>query len=424
MCRTFGAEMAARKRGVILNISSDLGLIAPDQRLYRKEGRAEHDQPVKPVTYSVVKTALIGLTRYLATYWAADNVRVNAICPGGVYNNQPDDFVERLTKLIPIGAYGELGRIPGRGRVPLLGCILVPHRLDHRRRRRPERLVSETTTDLSRSALFSLEGRTAVLTGASGFLGATMAEALLENGARVILLGRSERLNERAFVWSQRYGEEHVEAHRVNMYDLQALGDVLDQLAQQEQSVDIIVNNAHELGAATGFNVPEGSLEHSEMQQWNLHFMGGVYWPVTTIQRLLPALRQSKSASIINISTMYAVVAPSPHLYAGTDKLNPPGYSASKAAMLALTRYAASFLGEEGIRANAILPGPFSNTGGNTENSVAEDDPFLQRLRDRTCLGRLGRPEELAGALLYLASDASRFMTGQSLIVDGGWTVT
>lgn len=113
MCRTFGAEMAARKNGVILNISSDLGLIAPDQRLYRKEGRAESDQPVKPVTYSVVKTALIGLTRYLATYWAADNVRVNAICPGGVYNNQPEDFVERLTKLIPMGRMASLDEYQG-----------------------------------------------------------------------------------------------------------------------------------------------------------------------------------------------------------------------------------------------------------------------------------------------------------------------
>ena len=98
-----GNEMAQRKRGVIVNVASDLAVIAPDQRLYRKSGLSEDKQPVKPVTYSVVKTGLIGLTRYLATYWAEAGVRVNAISPGGVYNNQPDDFVERLSKLIPLG---------------------------------------------------------------------------------------------------------------------------------------------------------------------------------------------------------------------------------------------------------------------------------------------------------------------------------
>ncbi len=101
--QAIGSRMAAVGHGVILNIASDLGVIAPDQRLYRKEGLPENEQPVKPVTYSVVKHGLIGLTKYLATYWADANVRVNAISPGGVFNGQPDDFVERLSNLIPLG---------------------------------------------------------------------------------------------------------------------------------------------------------------------------------------------------------------------------------------------------------------------------------------------------------------------------------
>lgn len=101
--QAFGSWMAAHGGGAILNIASDLSVIAPDQRLYRVEGKAEDQQPVKPVTYSVIKTGLIGLTRYLAGYWAAQGVRVNAISPGGVYTGQPDEFVSRLTDLIPMG---------------------------------------------------------------------------------------------------------------------------------------------------------------------------------------------------------------------------------------------------------------------------------------------------------------------------------
>jgi NAD(P)-dependent dehydrogenase (short-subunit alcohol dehydrogenase family) len=101
--QTLGSEMARRGKGVILNVASDLAVIAPDQRIYREPGLPPDRQPVKPVTYSVVKTGLLGLTRYLATYWADAGVRVNAISPGSVANGQPDDFVTRLTNLIPLG---------------------------------------------------------------------------------------------------------------------------------------------------------------------------------------------------------------------------------------------------------------------------------------------------------------------------------
>lgn len=101
--QVIGAEMASRGGGVILNISSDLGIIAPDQRIYLKQGLPAEKQPVKPVSYSVVKSGLIGLTKYLATYWADKNIRVNALCPGGVQTDQPDDFVAKLSNLIPLG---------------------------------------------------------------------------------------------------------------------------------------------------------------------------------------------------------------------------------------------------------------------------------------------------------------------------------
>lgn len=98
-----GAYFAQHGGGVVLNIASDLGVIAPDQRIYHRKGLAQARQPTKPVTYSVIKHGLIGLTKYCATYWADKNVRVNAISPGGVYRDQPKDFVQKLTALIPMG---------------------------------------------------------------------------------------------------------------------------------------------------------------------------------------------------------------------------------------------------------------------------------------------------------------------------------
>lgn len=101
--QVFGGWMAAHGGGTILNIASDLAVFAPDQRLYRKAGLPPERQPVKPVTYPVIKTALVGLTRYLATYWNEAGIRVNALSPGGVFNGQGDEFVARLSQLIPLG---------------------------------------------------------------------------------------------------------------------------------------------------------------------------------------------------------------------------------------------------------------------------------------------------------------------------------
>jgi NAD(P)-dependent dehydrogenase (short-subunit alcohol dehydrogenase family) len=102
--QVFGETMVKDgKGGVILNIASDLSVFAPDQRLYRKDGLPEDMQPVKPVTYSVIKAGLIGLTRYIATYWADKGVRCNALSPGGVFTGQSEEFVKRLTSLIPLG---------------------------------------------------------------------------------------------------------------------------------------------------------------------------------------------------------------------------------------------------------------------------------------------------------------------------------
>jgi NAD(P)-dependent dehydrogenase (short-subunit alcohol dehydrogenase family) len=111
--QVLGIEMARRGRGVILNIASDLAVIGPDQRIYRRDGLAEEAQPVKPVSYSVVKTGLLGLTRYLATYWADRGVRVNALSPGGVRTTQDAGFLANLEQRIPLARMAEMNEYQG-----------------------------------------------------------------------------------------------------------------------------------------------------------------------------------------------------------------------------------------------------------------------------------------------------------------------
>ena len=101
--QVFGEAMEKQKKGMILNISSDYGLIAPDQRIYRKEGLPEEQQSIKPVSYSVVKHGIIGLTKYLAVYWAEKGIRVNTLCPASLENGQDAEFVRKISKLIPMG---------------------------------------------------------------------------------------------------------------------------------------------------------------------------------------------------------------------------------------------------------------------------------------------------------------------------------
>jgi len=111
--RVFGSHMAGHGGGVIVNVSSDLGVLAPDQRLYRKSQLSEDEQPVKPVTYSVVKHGMVGLTRYLATYWTKQGVRCNCLCPGGVQDDQSDAFVQRVEQLIPMGRMASVDEYHG-----------------------------------------------------------------------------------------------------------------------------------------------------------------------------------------------------------------------------------------------------------------------------------------------------------------------
>lgn len=272
-------------------------------------------------------------------------------------------------------------------------------------------------------SLFGLEGKTVVLTGACGFLGRNFSQGLLSAGARLVMLSRSDEVFTRQQRYASRFGKKKVAAYQTDFYDERAFDEALEKISERED-VQILVNNAYDMSQRTGLNSPQGRLESASVTQWRDALESGLISVARITQCLGKKMKKAGKGSIINISSMYALVSPHPELYKGTKFLNPPFYSVTKGGLLAFTRYVASFWGKYGIRCNAIAPGPFPNVQGSSANSVQRKSSFLSRVSKRTLLQRTGRPEELLGALLFLASDASSYVTGQTIVVDGGWTVT
>lgn len=259
---------------------------------------------------------------------------------------------------------------------------------------------------------FRLDGRVVFLSGATGHLGRPMATALAASGAHVILNGR----NITAL-------EEFSEALRKRGYKAStACFDITNEVAVEKNinlvgekhgRLDVIVNNAS--SGRPGTIVSATVKDFEEMYRVN------VTAAFRIIQLAIPILKESAKstagASVVNISSMYGTVSPDASIYGTSGANNPPYYGAAKAAMIQLTRYMACHLAPEGIRVNCISPGPFPAL-----SYLQKDPEFHDKLKAKVPMHRTGDPVELCGPLLFLASDASSYVTGTNLAVDGGWT--
>ncbi len=255
--------------------------------------------------------------------------------------------------------------------------------------------------------LLSLKQKTAFITGGSGYLGTAMSEALAEFGADVVIGSRDVKKCEAlARRLRKEYGTE-ASGIAVDIQDPASIQKAVSFIQNEYGRLDALVNNA--------WSGNKNTFDSITLEDWKYDVdvcLNGVFY---TTKALVPQLKKTHGV-IVNIASMYGHVAPDYRMYEGTTFANPPSYGASKAGVIQLTKYLASFLSPHGIRVNAISPGPFPH------EATQKNKTFIERLASKTMLNRIGRPDDLKGAIVLLCSDASAYMTGQNLCVDGGWT--
>lgn len=258
--------------------------------------------------------------------------------------------------------------------------------------------------------LHNLKGKTALVTGGAGLLGAQIAEVLAEHGANVVIASRDvNSCSLKCDELQREFPEIKTQAVSLDLTDSVSIKNCINDTLNAFGSIDILVTCA--------WSGKKNSWDTINDEDWNYDIevcLNGVF---RLIKASTEALRASKGV-ILNIGSMYGHVAPDYRLYEGVPQANPPSYGAAKAGIIQLTKYLASFLAKDGIRVNCISPGPFP-----FEHVIDQFPVFKQRLCDKNPMGRLGKAHEIKGAALLLCSDASSFMTGQNICIDGGWAV-
>jgi len=255
---------------------------------------------------------------------------------------------------------------------------------------------------------FSLEGKVALVTaGAGPLFGSSISEALVEAGATLITASRSL---ERNTAYTEELRRQGYDAYgmELDITDISSITALHDQILAQFGRLDILVNSAL---ARVG-----GSFETQTPEDWLHSAKGDMVGLFAICKAFVPDMVRQGKGSIINISSIYGVVANDPSLYEGTGMLQPPHYNFVKAGMINFTRHIANYYGKKGVRANCIAPGGYF---GDPEEG---EEPFLSNYKKRCPIGRGLHNEDIKGAVVFLASDASEYVTGITLMVDGGWT--
>lgn len=259
--------------------------------------------------------------------------------------------------------------------------------------------------------LSDMTGRVALVTGGAGHLGRAMAAALVEHGSAVVLVDRNEQALADAVA-----GLAGPARSRLFTFvaDLESEPDrvaLIEYVGAKIGRLDVLINNAGFVGDSQldGWAVP---FAEQSIDTWRRAIEVNLTAPFHLAQGFAPMLREGGRGSIINIGSIYGVLGPDLGVYAGTTMGNPGGYAASKGGLSQLTRWLATNLSPS-VRVNTVSPGGLAR---------GQADEFVRRYIDRTPLGRMGSEEDFKGVILFLASDLSAWVTGQNIMVDGGWS--
>jgi NAD(P)-dependent dehydrogenase (short-subunit alcohol dehydrogenase family) len=265
---------------------------------------------------------------------------------------------------------------------------------------------------------FLLDGRVAIVTGAAGLLGAEHCAALAAAGARVVA---TDLVEERCVDLARRLSREGllVEAVAADVTQAESLIGLRDAVLARFGHIDVLVNNAaidEKVDRSLGSGTPS-AFETLALASWKRAIDVNLTGVFLCCQILGTPMAVRKSGSIINVASTYGLVAPDQRLYRREDGTQAfyksAAYPTTKAGVLGLTRYLAAYWSEAGVRVNALCPGGVEN---------GQDPAFVARYAQRTPLGRMAHTDEYHGALIFLASEASSYMTGANLVVDGGFT--
>lgn len=251
--------------------------------------------------------------------------------------------------------------------------------------------------------MFSLSGRKAVVTGGCGWLGREVVRGLADFGAEVAAADCK--------IVRDGHMEGKVQYVPCSLDDTDDIKKLMACAAGETKTIDILITMAADLGTGVLSGV-----EDMDDAYWEKGMNGTAGYTFRTIREAVPYMKNSGAGSIINIGSLYAVGAPDPRTYFDTPFSSTPNYGAGKAATVELSRFCAAYLAQYGIRVNSVSPGSFPHP------EVQKNQLFKSRLEEKTMLGRIGYPEDLVGAMVFLASDASKYVTGVNLMVDGGQT--
>ncbi|MCX7144171.1 MAG: SDR family oxidoreductase [Proteobacteria bacterium] len=252
--------------------------------------------------------------------------------------------------------------------------------------------------------LFSLQGKVVLLTGGYGYLGQSIASGLAEFGAHVFVLGKSEEKFQQIFS-----GSKSISFETCDVGQTASVEAAFSSVAKNAGKIDVLINNA--------FFCRGNDVEKMSDDDWEFSIEGTLNSVHRCVRAVLPYLKRRSRGKIINVSSIYGMVAPHFSIYEDfPQQLNPSHYGAAKAGVIQLTRYFAVFLGPHNINVNCVTPGTFPSA------KTQENNAFIAELTELSPLKRIGHPDDLKGAFIFLSSGASDYVTGHNLVVDGGWT--